>query len=207
MKKKVLSILLVGILVVGLTGCGSNANTNTSNKTSKDDNKVEENSNKQDKDNQEETQKEEKASNGKYAYMATDKSMIVNSAPTEFGGIAYQTPEEAMSNFGANVFVRHTLDDGLIKEVHIGFKYDEEIYYLKALDSSEYLKNKKILEDVFGKDKCVTLDNDTTFTCSDSTQKILVTMYNNGYVMVQDTTNSKSAYCYAKIDKAICSKK
>lgn len=203
MKKKVLSILLVGILVVGLTGCGSN--TNTSNKTSKDDNKVAENSNKQ--DNQEETQNEEKAFNGKYAYMATDKSMIINNAPTKFGGIAYQTPEEAMSNFGANVFVRHTLDDGLIKEVHIGFKYDEEIYYLIALDSSEYLKNKKILEDVFGKDKCVTLDNETTFTCSDTTQKLLVTMYDNGYVMVQDTTNSKSAYCYAKSDKAICSKK
>ena len=74
------------------------------------------------------------------------------------------------------------------------------------MDSSEYLNNKKILEKIFGKDKCNSLDNDTTFTCSDDIHKILVTIYDNGYVMVQDTTNSKSAYCYAKSDKALCSK-
>lgn len=204
MKKNLLNILLISILLLSLTGCGTS--TNNSDKTSKKDNIVVENDNKQDKDNQKESQRENKTFNGKYAYMATNKSMIINNSPTKFGGEVYKTPEDAMSNFGANVFVRHTLKDGLINEVHIGFKYDGEIYYLKALDSSEYLNNKRILENTFGKDKCNSLDNDTTFTCSDTIQKILVTMYDNGYVMVQDTTNSKSAYCYAKSDKALCSK-
>ncbi|MBQ6498247.1 MAG: hypothetical protein IJI58_05980 [Bacilli bacterium] len=54
-----------------------------------------------------------------------------------------------------NVFLRHKVEKGVIVSTEIGFKYHDQIYYLKGADQGDsYEQNKQVLEMSFGKDNC-----------------------------------------------------
>ena len=185
MKKKILVIIFVGILVLGITGCGSNKveenNSSLNNKTETSDNSKNE-SNKE--DNQADNSQK---IDGKYVYMISENNMLVGNVPSKFGNV-YSTPEEAMEAFGHNVFVRHTIENDEINNNNI-----------KALDRSIYGKNKEMIKELFGKDRCV--DSTTAYSCSND--NFVITLYDDGYVMVQEVSN-KQTYCFAKSNLAKC---
>lgn len=156
MKKKALSILLCGVMVLGLaTGCGNEDNKNN---TDNNQNNVTENNNKTDSkenDNQQVA--------GNYVYMVeTNQRIRIGNVPSKYGKV-YSTPEEAMQELGQDIVIRQTIEDEIIKESYVGFKYNGKMYYLKGSDTSIYEENKNFLKELFGSKNCV--DSSSAYSC------------------------------------------
>lgn len=158
MKKKLLAVLLCGILILGVTGCGSENKEKDSNKNNQNEIK-ESDSNKidsKDNNNQE--------TSGNYVYMIeTSQRIRIGNAPSKYGTV-YNTPEEAMKVLGKNIVIRQTIEEEIIKESYVGFKYNNKMYYLKGSDTTVYEENKKILKDLFGVKNCT--DTSTAYSCN-----------------------------------------
>ncbi len=161
MKKKLVMILLCGVLLVGITGCGTDKKENKDSSKENQSNITESNNNKTDSkenDNQQAT--------GEYVYMIeTTQRIRIGNAPSKYGTV-YSTPEEAMKALGQDIVIRQTIEDEVIKESYVGFKYNDKMYYLKGSDTSIYEENKKFLKDLFGTKNCT--DTSSAYSCSNN---------------------------------------
>ena len=158
MKRKIIFSFLVIIALFTITGCGNEKQKKDTNKDNQN-NVTESNSNKtnsKENDNQEIT--------GNYIYMVeTNKKIRIGNSPSKYG-IVYSTPEEAMKVLGQNIVIRQTIEDEIIKESYVGFKYNNKMYYLKGSDTSVYEENKKFLKDLFGVKNCT--DTSSAYSCN-----------------------------------------
>lgn len=158
MKRKIIFSFLVIIALFTITGCGNEKQEEDTNKDNQN-NVTDSNSNKTDSkenDNQEST--------GNYIYMVeTTQRIRIGNVPSKYGTV-YSTPEEAMKVLGQNIVIRQTIEDEIIKESYVGFKYNNKMYYLKGSDTSVYEENKKFLKDLFGVKNCI--DTSSAYSCN-----------------------------------------
>ena len=192
MKSKLLNILLIGIIVLGLTGCGDTQKESTSRSNKNNNQKQEQKGNKE----QEESKVEEPT--GDYVYMFNIyKRMKIGTEPASYGDY-YSTAEEAMKAYGYDMTIRHTLENGKIKESYVGFKYNGKIYYIKGQDSKLYEQNKKELKKIFGESKC----SETTdyFNCFDDSTTLGVIVRKDGSA----EAGFDKEYCISYDDFAKC---
>ncbi len=190
MKRKILSILLIGIIIFGLTGCGETQNNASNSEKDKTTQKQEQ----KEESKKEDTKTEEPA--GDYVYMFNrTQRMKLGSEPSKYGEY-YYTAEEAMDKYGYDMTIRHKLENGKIKSSDVGFKYDGKIYYLNGQDRTLYESNKKKLVDIFGAKNCSS--GGDYYQCK--TSDIFITTWESGAIDV--TINNE--YCYSGDDFAKC---
>lgn len=66
------------------------------------------------------------------------------------GGVTiYDNYEEAINAFGHPIFIRHKIENNVIRESFLGFVKNGNVYYLKGGDSSSFENNKSIVDGVF----------------------------------------------------------
>ncbi len=53
---------------------------------------------------------------------------------------------DAIRDSGENVFLRHTVEDGIVTESYVGFVINGNVYYLKGYDPDAYEDNKAVLD-------------------------------------------------------------
>ena len=136
-----------------------------------------------------------------YIYSVNDTRFRLNEA-TPSGAITYTDYNQAMSSFGENFFLRHTLNHNLVKELSLGFYYNNNAYFLKggldeiAVGASKiqamYENNKSILLDAFGSNNCT--DNTTYYLCN--VTGIEIRLYTSGSIECRGaSTGGSYNYC------------
>ena len=138
-----------------------------------------------------------------YIYSVNDTRFRLNEA-TPSGAITYTDYNQAISSFGENFFLRHTLNHNLVKELSLGFYYNNNAYFLKggldeiAVGASKiqamYENNKSILLDAFGSNNCT--DNTTYYLCN--VTGIEIRLYTTGSIECRGASKS-GGYNYCNV--------
>ena len=132
--------------------------------------------------------------------MESPYSYSVNNDPISIGSslgdsVVYSNYQDAVLDFGHDVFLRHRLENNIITESYAGFLYQGKDYYIRGggatynsgtgeynNDSPYYEENKALLLSIFGSSKCseVTVSGSwKSYECSDG--NLSVSIQTNGY--------------------------
>ncbi len=110
---------------------------------------------------------------------------IGNNVPT--GITTYDNYQEAITAFGHQFFLKHTVSNDVITKSYVGFVLNNNVYYLQGGIREEnletklvYESNKVVLLNAFGSSKCT--DNTSYYYCYDSTYDTYAYAYNYGNV-------------------------
>ena len=119
-----------------------------------------------------------------------NENTLTLGTPIPNGTTTYNNYQSAIKKYDKPFFLKLSVPNNIITEAYVGFIYNNNVYYLQggvnesALSSKPvYESNKEILINAFGTEKCT--NNNTRFSCSDSTPYIDVVAYNNGLVSAQ----------------------
>ena len=119
----------------------------------------------------------------------------------------YRSTDDALGNYEHLFFLSHWISKtGIIKESYVGFKYNDNIYYIQGGDNGQaYDNNVAVMTEAFGEENCSTVINLSLimsyWSCSGNGLRIGA--FPNGRVFAQKgnericyVREDKSSYCY-----------
>ena len=121
------------------------------------------------------------------------------------GVTTYTSYRDAITAFGAPIFLKHILDNGVVDRTYLGVETNNHLYYLSSRDS--VTKNKTILNSIFGAANCLEENHDsdnppyTEYRCADCLSKIDVSFaYSDSIALLSfgqyDIEDNIRKYCY-----------
>lgn len=151
-----------------------------------------------------------------YSYTVSEVQSSIGSAiPNDV--ITYSNYQDAVLDFGQNVFLRHRLENNIITESYAGFLYQGKAYYVRGggatynsgtgeynNDSPYYEENKALLLSIFGSDKCSERTGSGSwkiYECRDG--NLSVSTSTSGYASVDETR--EAVYHYVCSVDSACS--
>ena len=75
-------------------------------------------------------------------------------SPIPEGATTYKSADDAMAAYHRAAFIKHIVEDNIIKESYLGFKPGATTYILKGADPNAYNDNKSELDRFFGSSNC-----------------------------------------------------
>ena len=110
-------------------------------------------------------------------------------------------------------FIRIKVENNTVVQTDIGYKINNQVYYLKGLDPSSYSSNQSTMLNSFGSDKCyINIDaeydideTECSINRSEGFPGIDITLSKDGTIDVFDTTGSDYSWqCSIWYDETIC---
>ncbi len=97
----------------------------------------------------------------------------------------YNNYQSAINSFGHDFFVKSVVSNNIVMESYIGFVLNNNVYYIRGGDESDYDNNKNLLNNAFGISNCDEyIDAETQYDCQAG--DIIIECYSNGDIMIYD---------------------
>ncbi len=138
------------------------------------------------------------SNNASYIYLSKYGRANIGTNVSAIEGEVFNNYQDAINLMGHDFFLRAKIENNIVTESSVGFKYNGNIYYLNGYDASKYNDNKNMLLNIFGSSSCTVTS--TTISCIDNNTNINYYVKNNG-----DVTISVGWYCTVYSDgQAFC---
>jgi len=96
----------------------------------------------------------------------------------------YDDYNSAISSFGASIFLKHLVKEGIISKSYVGYVHNNKVYSLRGGDQGiSYEDNKSIINKSFASSTCN--ETDDGYGCFDSIERLAVSAYKTGEIQVQ----------------------
>lgn len=135
----------------------------------------------------------ERETNYVYTIQPYEYTIIGEALPADI--TIYNDYNSAISNFGASIFLKHLVKESIISKSYIGYINKNKLYNIRGGNGfASYEENKSIVNESFDSSTCI--EDEELYNCYDSVERLSVTVYRSGKVMVQHPCNDSWTCVY-----------